>query len=138
MSALKTRSLLLFCLLAGAMDTLSGLLLMTVPGWTLKLMHVPAVVPDALVFIRFIGAFVFAVGSLYWLGLCSVVVLSRWQGLRGILLVTAWLRTIIFIFTSLALLTGALPLAWLSVPLTDGGLAFFQFWVVLKGRLPRS
>src|SRR5690606_4992974 len=53
------------CLLAGGMDGASGLLLIFAPALALRLMGVPAIGGEALIFIRFIGAFVFGVGMLY-------------------------------------------------------------------------
>jgi hypothetical protein len=129
----RKRTLIVFCLLAGLMDLLSGALMMSVPAFTLKLMGVPPVAPEALVLISFIGAFVFSVGSLYWFALLTVLSTGKQATMRVLLTGTAWVRMVIFLFTTVALMTGALGLSWWSVPVTDGGLAIFQFWVVLYG-----
>ncbi len=124
-------ALFYLCLLLGSTDALTGVLLMLLPVWTLKMMWVPSVSPDAVVFIRYIGAFVFSVGGLYIFALLSVLfVLGRARAIRSILLTTAWVRMIIFLFTAVALLSGQLGLAWISVPLFDGMLAGVQLWLV--------
>lgn len=131
----KHRGLLWFCALAGLMDASSGSLLMLAPEFTLKLMWVPAVAVEAQVFVRFIGAFVFSVGCLYLGALSSVLMTGQLTFLRVLLLATAWVRTVICVSTSLMMYTGALPLEWISVPLSDGSLALFQAWVVFSGWL---
>ncbi len=133
---LKQRVLLVFCLTAGLMDGFSGCLLMFVPELALKLMQVAPVAPEATVFIRFVGAFVFGVGSLYLFSLLPVLRTGRWSAVRFVLLATAWLRGVIFVFTSVSILSGALAWAWLTVPLTDGVLAVFQLWVVFLVGVP--
>lgn len=130
---LKKRVILIFCLLAGGMDACTGLLLMCAPGMTLRLMRVEMPLPEALVFIRLIGAFVFSVGSLYLFGALDAWRCRRFQLLQSVLLMTAWVRTVVFVFTTCAIVSGALSATWLSVPLADGSFALFQFWVVMRG-----
>ena len=129
---LKQRGVLAFCLLAGLTDAGSGLLLMLLPEFTLGVMQVGAVAAEALVFIRFIGAFVFSVGCLYLFALLPVLRRGRWSAVRFVFLATAWVRLVIGLFTGLAIVGGALSLHWISVPLTDGLLAVFQLGVVWK------
>jgi uncharacterized protein YjeT (DUF2065 family) len=117
------------------MDASSGLLLMTLPSLTLKLMRVTSVGDDSLVFIRFIGAFVFSVGCLYLFALRSLVTTRRWGSVWFVFLITAWVRTVICLFTTIAITQGALSLEWISVPITDGLLAVFQLWVIGLGWL---
>lgn len=128
----KKAFLFYLCLGVGSTDTLVGLLLMAFPAYTLSLMWVPPVSPDTLVFIRFIGAFVFSVGCLYLVALLSVLfAIGRDRSIRSILLATAWVRVVVCLFTTLALLTGQLELPWVSVPLFDGVLGSLQIWLVL-------
>jgi hypothetical protein len=129
---LKIRMAVLFSLCAGGMDASTGLLLMTVPAWTLGLMRVALPEPEALVYIRFIGSFVFGVGSLYLFALCPYVRRGRTETLNLVFGVTAWLRGVVFVFTSCAIVSGALSTSWLSVPLADGCFALFQFWIVVN------
>lgn len=132
---LQSQVVRVFCLLAGLMDASSGLLLMTLPSLTLKLMRVTSVGDDSLVFIRFIGAFVFSVGCLYLFALRSLVTTRRWGSVWFVFLITAWVRTVICLFTTIAITQGALSLEWISVPITDGLLAVFQLWVIGLGWL---
>ena len=88
--SLKRPILLVGCLLAGSMDAVSGLLLMLSPGFTLNLMRVPAVVSEAEVFIRFIGAFVFSVGCLYLFAFRSGSADRSLSYVRFVFGVTAW------------------------------------------------
>jgi hypothetical protein len=124
------------CLLAGLMDASSGLLLMLNPGFTLALMRVPAVTSETWVFVRFVGAFVFSVGCLYLFAFRSVSLTQNWSYVRFVFGATAWVRAVICIFTTLAILQGALAVEWGSVPLTDGILACFQVLVVWSGWIP--
>jgi hypothetical protein len=92
-------------------------------------------IPDlqALVFVRFIGAFVFSVGALYLFG-GLIDRRYRWsQYIRPMLLMTAWVRAVVFVFATSAIVSGALPTMWVSVPIADGSLAIIQIWVVLSG-----
>jgi len=131
-TALKKRIVAIFCLLAGAMDASSGCLLVVAPAWTLHLMGVPPVDATSLVFIQFIGAFVFSVGSLYLFALASIFRTSSHLPLYFCLWVTGWVRLVICLFTSHALFSGTLPVEWLSVPLSDGLLAALQFWMIRR------
>lgn len=128
----QKKLLALYCICAGLMDAATGGLLMTEPKWTLALMSVAPVVSEALVYIRFIGAFVFGVGMLYLFALVPVVLVGRWWSVRGVLLVTSWLRGVIFVFGMVVITSGALGVDWLTVPLTDGLLAVAQLWVLLR------
>ena len=107
------------------------------PVFTLRLMMVPEP-GEGLIFIRFIGAFVFAIGFLYFCGLLAVVRNGSWRGVRSMLWVTAWVRAVIFLFTAIAIVSGNLPLAWISVPLSDGLLAFGQVLWIFMGGVPED
>jgi hypothetical protein len=52
-------------LFAGGLDTCTGLGLVFLPGLVLPLMRVPQPTGDGLVYLRFVGAFVAAVGATY-------------------------------------------------------------------------
>lgn len=114
----------LYCLLVGLGETATGLLLLTAPLWTLHLMSVHEV-PSEPIYLRFIGAFVAAIGSTYWIPrLLSSSELRRRR--RTVLEVTTWERAVVGLFVLTAVLTGALGTAWCSVCLTDLGLAALQ------------
>lgn len=111
-------------------------MLMCVPELALRLMSVPSVGAESLIFIRFIGAFVFGVGFLYLFAVFPVVAAGRWAWLSGVLLTTAWMRGVVCLFTTVSIIGGDLSLAWWSVPVSDGLLALVQFWVLWKGWVP--
>ncbi len=118
----------LFCLLVGLGEMVTGVLLLSMPLWTLQLMSVQEV-PSEPIYMRFIGAFVAAVGSAYWMPrLLSPRGLRRRR--RTVLELTAWVRCVVGLFVLVAVLAGALGAAWWSVCLTDLGLAVFQVWLV--------
>lgn len=131
---LGTKSLGVYALCAGLMDSLSGLLLMFMPEHTLKMMRVPEVSAEAAVFVSFVGAFVFSVGVLYLFGLIPLLINGKRSALGAIFLITAWVRGVICAFTTYAIVRGHLGIAWSSVPLSDGALAIFQIWAVFNVR----
>jgi|TARA_B110000285_G_scaffold77816_1_gene89634 hypothetical protein len=135
---LKQRTVLALCLLAGLMDSSSGMLLMTAPAFTMGLMQLDVSTVELLVFIRFIGAFVFSVGMLYVFAWLQYLRSESWQPVRAVLLMTAWVRLVICFFTAVAIATGDLPVGWASVTLTDGCLAALQLWIVLKEWVSRD
>lgn len=111
--------------IAGASDLATGLLLLAVPALTLRLMRVPAVAYDSLVWLRWIGVFVAGVGALYfypWLTDAT----GRAVRLRVVFEVTALVRAAVALFVLAAAMTGVLAPAWLPVALFDGGLAALQ------------
>lgn len=121
-------------LAAGAMDTCSGLLLIFTPALALGLMGVSLPPAECWVFIRFIGAFVFGVGTLYLFAALRFAGYGDGVALVWVLGLTAWMRAVMFAFTLAAIVTGALAPAWWSVPATDGLLALVQFIFICKLR----
>jgi hypothetical protein len=116
-------------LVAGAMDFATGLGLVCVPTWLLPLMRVAVPQGDGLVFLRWVGAFVGAVGASY-----------LWAWLRGgagrlrtVLEVTILFRLAAGGFSAVAIARGWLPLAWVSVPVTDLTLVVVQGWLLRRG-----
>jgi len=117
---------------AGMMDFLTGLGLVSAPALTLRLMLVPVPEPSALIFVRFVGVFVGAVGAIYLLA-----------GMRRDRadLVAAFRLTLPFrfgagTFCAVAVITGSLAPMWLSVSAADLGLVMAQ--VVLLRRLQEA
>lgn len=122
-------------LLLGLMDTATGMLLVLSPQATLRLMAIDVVYTDW-VFIRFVGAFVLAVGSTYLLGLLSVIRGNNWQELRQVWKMTAWIRAIICLFTTGSIAAGWLDPSWAGVPLTDGMVAAAQIYWLSRRPFP--
>jgi len=112
---------------AGAMDFLTGLGLVFAPGRVLPLMRVAVPAGDGLVFLRWMGAFVAAVGASYlW-------ALARGGGrLRAVLEFTILFRLAAGGFSAAAIGLGWLPAAWASVPAADLALAVAQVWLLTR------
>ena len=126
-----------FSLLAGLMDSMTGLLLILFPEMTLKLMGIPGEMhPPAL--IGFIGAFVLANGSLYLWAQVIGKRQSPWLILQHIWLVTAWVRICVGLTTGVSVLNGQLMLAWISVPITDLFVAGIQLYWIRSNRFPKD
>lgn len=121
-----------FCLAAGLCDMLTGLLLAAAPAATLRLMMIPQV-PDDPVFVRFIGAFVFGVGASYLRPFLDRDRTRREMRFAAMLDVTAGLRLAVGGFVAVALLRGWLHPMWISVALTDLGLAATQVILLRRG-----
>lgn len=113
--------------LAGAMDLATGLGLVGAPAWTLGWMGVTAPGAEALVFLRWVGAFVGAVGASYWVAL----VRGGRGPLREVLATTALLRLAAGGYCAAAVFSGVLGVRWALVPATDLALAAAQvLWLV--------
>lgn len=129
--------LLPFLVLAGGCDALTGLLLMAAPLFTLDLMGIP-VHPTEPVYMRFIGAFVFAVGSSYFRPLLPRDPGLRLEAARHTLASTAWIRVCIATFTVIALLGHDLHPRWAVVTATDVSLSCIQLFWLTRLRAPHA
>ena len=115
---------------AGALDTTTGLGLLVLPVWTLRMMGVAPPGAEALSFVRFVGVFVGAVGMCY--------LVAWWRGgdgpLRAVLDFTRLFRLGAGVFTGTMVATAGWPPAWLAVTVTDLGLVAVQ--TALLARYP--
>lgn len=118
--------------MAGAADFLTGLGLLAAPTLVLRAMGVAVPGAEALVFLRFVGAFVGAVGASYLLALAT----RRDDRLWAVLRVTLVFRAAAGGYVGVAVLGGSLEPAWLSVTATDLLIAAGQVW--LLRREPRT
>lgn len=118
----------LLCLFAGAMDGAAGLGLMLIPTLVLPLMGVAVPGPEALIFLRFVGAFVAAVGCTYLWALAAPA-----ERLRVALGATIFFRVAAGGYSLSAIALGHLSPVWLSVPVTDFGLALAQTLLLRRG-----
>ena len=115
-------------LLAGALDFGSGLGLVALPAAMLPLMGLPVPGEEALTFVRFVGAFVAAVGA------CYLWALRRpGERLRVVLGATLWFRLAAGSYVLGAVLRGSLDASWLTVTAADYGLIVAQLWLLARG-----
>jgi hypothetical protein len=128
MPIVKTARLL--ALVAGLLDFFTGLGLVFLPQRILPLMHVATPAGEALVYLRFVGAFVLAVGACYLLAL----VRGGMDRLRAALELTIPFRLSTGVFAAVALSLGWLSTGWVSVPATDFVLVSLQLWLLAKLR----
>jgi uncharacterized protein YjeT (DUF2065 family) len=115
-------------LAAGLLDASTGLALIAMPDLTRQLMAV-GLDEVPLPSLRFLGAFVFAIGSLYLWGYYGLrrrhtdLWLTLWKA-------TAWVRFCVGTVVLVQIASGELERAWISVPMTDLGLGLFQYFTV--------
>jgi hypothetical protein len=121
-----------FAGVAGLMDFSTGVGLVVWPALTLHAMGVTAPGAEALTFVRFVGAFVGAVGASYLVALASGRVDRLWAVFR----VTTLFRVAAGTFVAWAVATGKLEARWLTVTATDVVIAAVQLW--LAGREPKN
>ena len=114
---------------AGGLDFCTGLGLVFVPARMLQLMDAAPIGAEALIYLRWIGAFVAAVGSSYLWALWRRDVAL----LRAALELTILFRLAAGGYSAWAVATGALPPVWISVPATDFALAAAQAWLLRCG-----
>lgn len=128
MSIVKIARLL--ALVAGSLDFLSGLGLVFSPQRVLPLMCVGIPANESLVYLRFVGAFVLAVGACYLLAL----VRGGMDRLCATLELTIPFRLSTGIFSATALSLGWLSRGWVSVPIADFVLVGLQLWLLAQLR----
>jgi hypothetical protein len=115
-------------LIAGAMDLATGAGLVAAPAWTLGWMQVATPVAEALVFLRWVGAFVGAVGASYLLALAR----GGAGRLREVLVTTILFRCAAGGYCLWAVATGELEPRWALVAGTDFGLVAAQAWLLKR------
>jgi hypothetical protein len=120
--------------LAGSGDAATGFLLMVTPGWTLKLMGIQQL-PQPIAFAGFVGVFVLGVGLAYFYAArlpLNARNAPRWQTVWWL---TALIRSLVAVFIAWQILAGRMEKAWLTVAVTDGLLAVFQWTGLIRGWL---
>ena len=113
------RLALFWSLAVGAMDALTGLLLILSPAFVLRLLGI-AVPPAETVFLSWIGVFVAATGLSYGLS---------WRGgsaAETVWTFTAGVRISVAAFLAVKTASGILPTAWLTVAAADAAVATVQ------------
>lgn len=114
---------------AGAMDFMTGLGLVFAPTLVLPLMQVAVPTGDGVVFLRWVGAFVGAVGASYLLAVDR----GGSDRLKSVLEFTIPFRLAAGCFSAAAVGLGWLPEMWASVPVTDLALVGVQVWLLKRG-----
>ena len=97
----------------GAMDAVTGLLLVVAPALVLKLLGIAAPSPDALVFLSWMGVFVAGVGLSY-----GFVVGDPRRG-PTVWMITSLVRILVGIFVLWRIADGSLVPLWAAVAVTD-------------------
>ncbi len=124
----KTLFLKLWTAAVGAMDALTGLLLIFAPGLVLRLLGIDAPSDGSLVFLSWIGVFVAAVGLSY----AFAFVRNRGWG-EAVWLFTGLVRIMVCVFLVTRITMEDMDRAWIVVAVSDGVVAAVQFAVVRKG-----
>ena len=121
----KARAL---ALISGLMDFATGAGLVVLPEFTLGVMGVAAPGAEALIFLRWVGAFVGAVGA------CYLVTLVRGgvQRLRELFVLTILFRAAAGGYCAVAVAGGALEVRWSVVAATDLALVAGQVWMLSR------
>ena len=118
-----------YAALVGVMDFTTGLGLVLVPAVTLGWMGVDVPGVDALRFVRFVGAFVAAVGASYGVALLR----EEEAALRAAFEWTLLVRASVAAFLGAAVTCGLFERQWMVVALTDLACAIAQAWFLWKG-----
>ena len=113
---------------AGALDGAMGASLVVEPAVTLRTMGISVPGAEALLFVRFVGVLVAAVGASYLWAWWRPV-----ERLRVVLGATIFFRVATGSYTGVAVLLGSLPRAWGQVALADSALIAAQAWLLAKG-----
>ncbi|HEV2274754.1 MAG TPA: hypothetical protein VGR96_11345, partial [Acidobacteriaceae bacterium] len=124
------RWVVLITYLAGISDTLTGLLLVFFPLWTLHRMGLHRL-PEPPVFVSFIGIFVLSVGLAYLFAGSLPWDAGGRSGWKTAWLLTALTRSLVAAFLLWKIVTGQLEAGWITVALADGVLASIQ-WTGLR------
>ena len=126
--------LLSYFMLTGCSDTLTGALLVVAPGFTLRLMQL-RVPEESLVFLSFIGAFVFAVGLSFLYGAYIAFQGESKTKIEVVWLLTAFTRASVAIFVVQQVLALTLDPGWLTVAAADSTCVLIQAVGLYKGWL---
>jgi len=117
---------------AGMLDFGSGLGLALAPAQVLPLMGLTVPGAEALIWLRWVGAFVWAVGASYLLAL----LLGGAARLRTLLELTIPFRLSVGVFSAVVIAGGWLSVGWASVPATDFTLLVAQLWLLRRWSAP--
>lgn len=134
----KKRLVVLYSIVAGLGPVATGLALMFAPAFALQRMGVEVSPGEALIWHRYLGAFVMAVAFSFHIGLIVLWRTGRWERLRFAWEFMAVVDVFIGAFVLLMVLDGQLENVWLKVPLSDFTGALIQVTVLVAGWFPKS
>lgn len=123
----KTKFLKFWSVAVGAMDALTGVLLICAPGFVLRLLEIAEPSPDAMVFLSWIGVFVMSVGLGYFMAL------GRRSRGETVWAFTSFVRIFVALFITVQILVGSLAPAWIVVGISDALVAVIQIAILRKG-----
>ncbi len=118
-------ALIAYQLLIGVSDTATGALLVVAPEFTLRMMGLH-VASDALVFLSFIGAFVFSVGLACLYGARVMVRRGSPCKMEAVWLLTAIMRASVAVFIVAQIVAHTLEMGWLTIAWFDGACVLIQ------------
>ena len=121
------RFLKFWSLAVGAMDALTGLLLIFIPARVLELLGIRLPSPDALVFLSWIGVFVMSVGLSY-----GLVLFKRRHG-EAVWTFTSLVRMAVAVFLTTRVLGETLEKSWMLVAVSDAAVALVQIVILRLG-----
>jgi hypothetical protein len=122
----RLQFLYLWSVAVGAMDACTGLLLIFVPEFTLRMMGVAAH-PEALVFISWMGVFIAAVGMSYGL------VFRGGREATTVWSFTSVVRLMVTVYLTWKISIGELPVSWGLVAIADGIVSVGQLIILRAG-----
>ncbi len=122
-------------LFAGLLDSLTGFLLVCSPVFVLSMLGInePS---NSLVFIRYIGVFVFSTGASYFISFAE-----KYLNTQGLILsiviwhITCLTRILVALFIVTQVLWGELSTPWLLVGASDLSIALFQIYLIQINRV---
>lgn len=123
----KIQFLRFWSLAVGAMDAITGLLLIVAPGLVLGVLGIAKPSPDALVFLSWMGVFICGVGLSYGLAL------GRRSRGETVWVFTALIRAMVAVFLTVKIMQGSLAPAWAVVGVSDALVAVVQITILRAG-----
>lgn len=133
MHSLPERFAVWFSTAVGAMDAATGAALVAAPATTLSLFGAQ-LPPGDDTSMRFVGAFVCAVGLTYLFASIPWRRNERAARIEQVWWSTAIIRTVVALFVAGCIVTGRLEMPWATVAAADAGVAGVQLWWLKKGR----
>jgi hypothetical protein len=124
----KSLFLKLWSLGVGAMDALTGLLLIIAPSFVLQLLFISPPSSESLVFQSWIGVFVMSVGLSY-----SWALSGRRVAGETVWGFTALVRMLVALFLAIQITRGTLHPMWAIVAVSDASVAIVQIVILWLG-----